>query len=94
MVLILGELHVYFYSQVPSLPGLCRLRYDLGLVMLTLFKWNSLIVWQWSSVENAAFPKTDTMHSCRNYEKVVEWAKGHKLEGFNRTIHAHPIPSD
>ncbi|KAK7691291.1 hypothetical protein QCA50_004685 [Cerrena zonata] len=51
----------------------------------------SSIVWQWSDAQSTAVPRMDTVHSCKNFDKVVEWAKAHKIEEFNQTIHIHGV---
>jgi len=40
----------------------------------------SLIVWKWIESENQVMPRNDVVHSCRNFDKIAEWAKSHMWE--------------
>ncbi|KDR69141.1 hypothetical protein GALMADRAFT_215420 [Galerina marginata CBS 339.88] len=35
----------------------------------------SVIVWQWSDELQETFPRGNIAHTCRNYEKIQDWAK-------------------
>lgn len=35
----------------------------------------SLIVWQWAEAAHQASPRMDVVHSCRNFDKIADWAK-------------------
>jgi len=39
------------------------------------------IVFQWDEKEQRSFVRTDTLHSCRNFENIRGWAKEHQLYG-------------
>ncbi|KAK7696234.1 hypothetical protein QCA50_000887 [Cerrena zonata] len=47
----------------------------------------SVIVWQWDDAAQVASPRMDTVHSCRNFDKVVEWAKDHRNAHFDVNVH-------
>ncbi|KIM73442.1 hypothetical protein PILCRDRAFT_81124 [Piloderma croceum F 1598] len=38
-------------------------------------------VWKWDEEEQRNFPRSDTLHSCRNLEKIRQWSKDHQLDG-------------
>lgn len=38
------------------------------------------IVWTWDEEAQRSFPRSDILHSCRNFEKIHQWAKGHQLD--------------
>lgn len=49
---------------------------------------DSLVIWQWSETAQKAIIRQDNVHSCRNFDKVVEWAEEHELQGhFDDTVH-------
>lgn len=49
---------------------------------------DSLEVWQWDYVGNKAAVSTSTIHSCRNYDKIVDWAKAHqRVEHWDVSVH-------
>ncbi|KDR66680.1 hypothetical protein GALMADRAFT_80581, partial [Galerina marginata CBS 339.88] len=35
----------------------------------------SVIVWQWSEASQKNLPKGNIAHTCRNFDKIQEWAK-------------------
>jgi hypothetical protein len=46
------------------------------------------IVWAWDEKAQMNFARSDTLHSCRKFEKVREWAKDHQLDGeLIMTVH-------
>jgi len=48
----------------------------------------SLVVWQWIESQETASPRMDVIHSCRNYDKIADWAKAHKWQReFDLTVH-------
>lgn len=48
----------------------------------------SLIVWQWVEEANVAAISMDTIHSCRDFDRIVDWAKAHeRATSFN--VHVH-----
>lgn len=48
----------------------------------------SLVVWQWVEADNRASIRMDTVHSCRNFDRVVEWAKAHRrTTPFDMSVH-------
>ncbi|KAL0568460.1 hypothetical protein V5O48_013525 [Marasmius crinis-equi] len=55
----------------------------------------SLIVWQWSSEKNRSVFQSGTPHTCRNFDKIAEWAKKpeHRLHAdeFDQSVH---VPDD
>jgi len=38
------------------------------------------IVWQWDEKAQRSFIRTDTLHSCRNFENIRKWAKENQLD--------------
>ncbi|TCD64869.1 hypothetical protein EIP91_003535 [Steccherinum ochraceum] len=57
----------------------------------------SLVVWQWVEEDNRASIMMNTVHSCRNYDKIADWAKRHRrTTHFDSSIHVEDdivIPS-
>jgi len=48
----------------------------------------SLVVWQWVESANRATPRMDVVHSCRNFDTIVDWAKAHPWDrDFDLTVH-------
>jgi len=39
------------------------------------------MVWTWDEEAQRSFPRSDTLHSCRNFEKIQEWAKDNQVNG-------------
>jgi hypothetical protein len=39
------------------------------------------LVWTWDEEAQRSFPRSDTLHSCRNFEKIQEWAKDNQVNG-------------
>jgi hypothetical protein len=39
------------------------------------------IVWAWDEKSHRSSHRTDTLHSCRNFEKIQEWAKDNQVDG-------------
>lgn len=37
-------------------------------------------IWIWDEVRQRSVPRLDTVHTCRNFEKIRDWAKIHHLE--------------
>ncbi|TCD61028.1 hypothetical protein EIP91_009151 [Steccherinum ochraceum] len=47
-----------------------------------------LVVWQWDEEEQRALVAMNTVHSCRNYDRIVDWAKAHRrTTHFNANVH-------
>jgi hypothetical protein len=40
----------------------------------------SVIVWQWNYEEQRAQAQADVVHTCRNFEKILGWAREHKAK--------------
>ncbi|THG96100.1 hypothetical protein EW026_g5676 [Hermanssonia centrifuga] len=40
----------------------------------------SPLVWQWSEKARIAKPASDVMHTCRNFDNIVEWAKANQIK--------------
>jgi len=38
----------------------------------------SVLVWRWNEHTKQAELRTDVVHACRNFDKIVEWAKMNK----------------
>ena len=51
----------------------------------------SVLVWQWDDEAQVAVPRMDVVHSCRNFDKVVEWAKEHKSPHFDVNVHVQDL---
>ncbi|KAL0576585.1 hypothetical protein V5O48_005378 [Marasmius crinis-equi] len=48
----------------------------------------SVIVWQWEDWVNSTIVKGDVAHTCRNFEKIQDWAKERILpKAFDANIH-------
>lgn len=48
----------------------------------------SPLVWQWSEALNQSYIEMSIAHSCRNYDKIADWAKAHRLDvDFDESIH-------
>ncbi|KAH8104501.1 hypothetical protein BXZ70DRAFT_590700 [Cristinia sonorae] len=48
----------------------------------------SLVVWQWVEEANRASISMNTIHSCRNFDKIVDWAKKHRrTTHFDMDVH-------
>ncbi|CAL1712108.1 unnamed protein product [Somion occarium] len=48
----------------------------------------SLIVWQWFEEDNRASIMMNTVHSCRNFDNIVDWAKAHRRgHKFDLNVH-------
>jgi hypothetical protein len=46
----------------------------------------SAISWSWSEDENRAKKDVTTIHTCRDFEAIKEWAIQNRAEYFTRTI--------
>ncbi|KZS88506.1 hypothetical protein SISNIDRAFT_459735 [Sistotremastrum niveocremeum HHB9708] len=45
-------------------------------------------VWQWDERRKMAFPHFDSVHDCRNWDAIVDWAKERKIEDrWDTSIH-------
>jgi len=45
-------------------------------------------VWSWDERRQRNFPRLDSVHSCRNFEKIKEWAINHHIhKDFVLTVH-------
>jgi hypothetical protein len=38
------------------------------------------VIWQWSDERNRSFISQSGVHSCRNFDAIVDWAKDHQLQ--------------
>ncbi|KAI0073073.1 hypothetical protein K474DRAFT_1603983 [Panus rudis PR-1116 ss-1] len=48
----------------------------------------SLVVWQWVEADQRASIMMNTAHSCRNFDRIVDWAKAHKRDRhFDMHVH-------
>jgi Mycotoxin biosynthesis protein UstYa len=46
------------------------------------------IVWIWDEERKRSTPRLDVVHTCRNFEKLQDWGKAHKLRKyFNDKVH-------
>ncbi|KAL5513654.1 hypothetical protein ACEPAH_4053 [Sanghuangporus vaninii] len=36
-------------------------------------------VWQWDAEDNMVKPTGNVVHTCRDFERIVDWAKGHRI---------------
>ncbi|KZS90735.1 hypothetical protein SISNIDRAFT_414902 [Sistotremastrum niveocremeum HHB9708] len=36
-------------------------------------------VWQWDEDKQMSFPRFDTVHTCRNWEAIIDWAKARQM---------------
>ncbi|KAF9523981.1 hypothetical protein CPB83DRAFT_949088, partial [Crepidotus variabilis] len=45
------------------------------------------IPWQWGFEDKVARPVADIQHTCRNFDKVREWAKENHLKKFDKTVY-------
>ncbi|KAK7696270.1 hypothetical protein QCA50_000923 [Cerrena zonata] len=46
----------------------------------------SVIVWQWSTKQNLSLPRMDTARSCRNFDKIADWARDHRSVHFDSSV--------
>ena len=45
-------------------------------------------VWSWDERRQRNFPRLDSVHTCRNFEKIKEWAINHHIhKDFVLTVH-------
>ena len=45
-------------------------------------------MWEWSEEEQQAVPNMDVVHSCRNYDAIVDWAKENHIKyTWDKSIH-------
>ncbi|KAF7796236.1 hypothetical protein EIP86_007410 [Pleurotus ostreatoroseus] len=50
----------------------------------------SPIVWVWSNRDQRAYIDMDIVHSCRNYDRVIDWAKENRIkQHFDWSAHVH-----
>jgi len=50
------------------------------------------LVWDWDPVRKMTLGRTDTLHECRDFSKLQEWAVEHRMEGtFDESVH---LPND
>ena len=48
----------------------------------------SPLVWLWDEKENEAKAVMETLHTCRDWEAIAEWAKENAIKGnFDTTVH-------
>ncbi|KZT36409.1 hypothetical protein SISSUDRAFT_1034870 [Sistotremastrum suecicum HHB10207 ss-3] len=48
-------------------------------------------VFQWSDLKRQVWPHFDSVHTCRNFDAINEWAAGHALlEPFNKKLRVPP----
>ncbi|KAK7062678.1 hypothetical protein VNI00_000166 [Paramarasmius palmivorus] len=48
----------------------------------------SVIVWQWEDWANETLVRGKVAHTCRNFEKIQDWAKEHQiLDKFDGSVH-------
>lgn len=60
----------------------------MATTALLMYSVNSPIVWKWSDEKGRAYIDMDVVHSCRNYDMIVEWAKVNKYSGhFDLSLH-------
>ena len=51
-------------------------------------KLGSLVVWQWDDKQNQAVARMDTVHSCRDFVKIQDWARAHQwVDRFDNYVH-------
>ncbi|KAJ7449174.1 hypothetical protein FB451DRAFT_1343219 [Mycena latifolia] len=45
------------------------------------------LIWQWDAVQNMSTSRGDVVHTCRNFDKLRDWGKSHKIRSqFNGNI--------
>ncbi|KAJ7929593.1 hypothetical protein B0H13DRAFT_929799 [Mycena leptocephala] len=48
----------------------------------------SLIVWQWQELKNRTMPQATVAHTCRKFDKLLDWANAHEMKvDYDPTIH-------
>ena len=54
----------------------------------------SVVYFEWSDVVQGMRPRVDNSHTCRNYEKIVDWAKERRVphEEWHPSHHAVQLP--
>jgi len=46
------------------------------------------LVWAWDEEKNMTLGRTDTVHVCRDFGKIQEWAEEHRMHGFfDESVH-------
>lgn len=47
------------------------------------------VVFQWDEYRQMNFPHFDVLHSCRSWDKIIDWAEEHQLVGkWEPKVHA------
>ncbi|KZS95188.1 hypothetical protein SISNIDRAFT_408923, partial [Sistotremastrum niveocremeum HHB9708] len=45
-------------------------------------------VWQWDEDRQVSFPHFDNIHTCRNWDAIMDWAREHQMKhGWDVSIH-------
>jgi hypothetical protein len=47
----------------------------------------SLITWSWREQEKEFKADADTIHTCRDFEEIREWARNNQAGMFTKTVH-------
>ena len=50
----------------------------------------SPVVWKWDTETNHSRAVSTVYHTCRDFDKVNEWAKDHQLEKFDASVFVEP----
>jgi hypothetical protein len=84
------RLHPDYYTGLKPEPE--HVRHCIGQIRQSLMCFGdvSINVYQWSPNHQSAFLRTDVPHTCRDFDKIQQWAKenwyekydGRKLEKF------------
>ncbi|OJJ42237.1 hypothetical protein ASPZODRAFT_155448 [Penicilliopsis zonata CBS 506.65] len=49
----------------------------------------SPIVWNWDPASQSAKGRASTLHTCRDFEAIRQWAIEHHTDAFNTSVHTH-----
>lgn len=64
-----------------TLKSKVHLRHCVGAIRQALMCYADIspVVWQWSAQYKEAEQRDDIMHTCRDFDKIQEWAKEHSM---------------
>ncbi|KIM85848.1 hypothetical protein PILCRDRAFT_347779 [Piloderma croceum F 1598] len=75
-------LHPDYYNQSHVTNGFDHIDHCISSIRQSLMCSADVtpMVWTWDEEAQRTFPRSDTLHSCRNFEKIREWAKDNQLD--------------
>jgi hypothetical protein len=58
------------------------------LLLIALADYVAALWWEWIPSSQRTLAHPDTTHTCRNFEKIWQWAADHEMKGdFNSYVH-------